>query len=122
MSTKTLKNAVPVQAASPGSLDHRVKIGLGSALRRHQVLTNRYRSGISTDYENAERLLIEDALDEIKLTINASCVPGEDLNRDGIPDNLEFFELMASGSCDCTVRREPAPASVPAPTKKRRVT
>lgn len=82
---------------------------------------NRYRSGVSTDYENAERLLIEEALDEFKLTINASCVPGEDLNRDGIPDTLEFFELMASGSCDCTVRRDSPPAPAPEPNKKRRV-
>lgn len=122
MSTKTPKNAVPVQTVSPGSQDHRVKIGLGSALRRHQVLMNRYRSGVSTDYENAERVLIEDALDEIKLTINASCVPGEDLNRDGIPDNLEFFELMASGACDCTVRRDSVPAPAPTSNQKRRVT
>ena len=83
---------------------------------------NRYRSGVSTDYENAERVLIEDALDEIKLTINASCVPGEDLNRDGIPDNLEFFELMASGACDCTVRRDSVPAPAPTSNQKRRVT
>lgn len=83
---------------------------------------NRYRSGVSTDYENAERLLIEDALDEIKLTINASCVSGEDLNQDGIPDTLEFFELMASGSCDCTVHRDSPPAQTAEPSKKRRVT
>lgn len=71
------------------------------------MLAKRYNAGVATGYENAERLLIEDALNSIRVKLQASCVPGEDMNADGIPDTVEFFELMASGSCGCEVRQPP---------------
>ena len=105
---------------TPGRQEHRVRVGLGTALRRHQLLMNRYRSGTSTEFEDLERRLLEDALDELTVNVNASCVAGEDMNQDGIPDTMQFFELMALGKCDCEVRPEPPmPAQV---GKKRKVT
>ncbi len=118
VSTKTPKNAVPVQTASPGSQNHRMELGLGELIDRRETLRHRYRAGIATDWENAERALLDEALNSIRIPINASCVPGEDMNRDGIPDTIQFFELAAKSDCCVLQHKEDTPRIAPPGKKK----
>lgn len=84
---------------------HRIQVGLGDALERWGKLNHRYRSGLATAIEVEERRLLAEALNSIKVHINASCVPGEDMNRDGLPDTLEFVEMMAKSDC-CVLQHQ----------------
>lgn len=91
---------------STKTLDHQLTIGLGTALRRLEALEKRRRSGAASDNDRAELAILYDALNTIPLTLRASCVPGEDFNKDGKADTVQFFELMATTDC-CTLQHPP---------------
>lgn len=94
----------PKVKTSAHTKDHRLTIGLGVALERLIHLEFKRRNSAATNNEKSELLLLRDALNNIPLVLNASCMPGEDLNRDGKADSVQFFELMASSDC-CVLDR-----------------
>ena len=87
--------------------DHRLVIGLGDAVRRLMYLENRYRSGQITETQGRERDLILDGLNAVPVPLQASCIPGEDLNSNGIPDTVEFFQLISEGNCGGCEMKKP---------------
>lgn len=88
---------------------HRLTIGLGVAIRRLVALEFKRRNGVASANEKVEIDLLHDALNTIPLELEASCVPGEDLNKDGRADTVEFFELITQ--TDCCILDRPAPAN-----------
>lgn len=96
---------------------HRLQIGLGEAIRRLVNLDARYRQGHISDVERAERELLFEGLNAIPIPLKASCREGEDLNLNGVPDTIEFFNLMAVSNC-CTLDHSPEVREAPAPKKK----
>lgn len=94
----------PVKA--PAMMPHQLQIGLGEAIRRLVTLDARYRQGHISDVERAERELIFEGINAIQIPLKASCREGEDLNLNGIPDTVEFFNLVAVSNC-CTLDHTP---------------
>lgn len=95
--------------SSDKTASHRLTIGVGDAIRRLVALEFKRRNGVASANEKAEIDLLHDALNTLPLALNASCVPGEDLNRDGRADTVEFFELITQ--TDCCILDRPAPAN-----------
>jgi hypothetical protein len=93
-----------------------MQMGLGEAMKRLIMLHTKVAGGFATPEERAERLLILDALNEIKLDLGFDC------NADGIPDTIQIFAQSAETACCRLIpadssRRE-TPKKKPAPRRK----
>jgi hypothetical protein len=91
--------------------DKIVKLGLGEAVKRLLNLELARMNGIHAlpQQAAAERDLLFDALNEIKIDLGFDC------NNDGVPDTIEIFEKSAETSC-CRLIPEDMPAK---PKRKR---
>ncbi len=100
------KTEAPSGEGKQAAQDHRMRLGLGDMIRRLVVLDAKYRQGICSATDLAERELIFSGLNEIQVPVTASCTPGEDLNQNGIPDTTEFFRIAAATDC-CVLQHKP---------------
>ena len=97
-----------------------MQMGLGEAIQRMMLLSDKLKRTIATEVEREEHKLIVTALNETKLDLGFDC------DMDGVPDSIEIFAQSAETAC-CrilptdTSRRAKAPATSrrKAPPKKR---
>lgn len=110
--------SVVISTPKDGRVPHQLQIGLGEAIRRLVTLDARYRQGHITQTERAERELLFEGLNAIPVPLQASCREGEDFNLNGVPDTVEFFNLMAASNC-CTLEHKSEVREAPAPKQKK---
>ena len=110
-------NSAPKDTLIP----HQLKVGLGEAIRRLVNLDARYRQGHISDTERAERELLFEGLNAIPVPLRASCREGDDFNLNGVPDTVEFFNIMAASSC-CTLEHKSDVREAPASSSKQKKT
>jgi len=70
-----------------------LKMGLGEAITRLNLLHSKKGRGIASEEEKTEHSLILDALNEIKIDLGFDC------NDDGVPDTVEIFSKSAATGC-----------------------
>lgn len=70
-----------------------VRMGLGEAFRRLDLLGSKKDRGIASPDERAEYELLMSALNEIKVDLGFDC------DNDGVPDTIDIFNQTASTSC-----------------------
>ncbi len=87
-----------------------MQMGLGEAIKRLMLLERKVSRAIATDGEREERLMILNALNEIKLDLGFDC------NMDGVPDTVAIFAQSAETAC---CRLVPADTSRRSPPKKK---
>jgi hypothetical protein len=93
-----------------------MQMGLGEAMGRLISLHTKVTNRLATPEERAERLLILDALNEIKLDLGFDC------NMDGVPDTVQIFAQSAETACCRLVPADTSRRAKPkakAPTKKK---
>lgn len=83
----------------PKKTTRKISIGLADALREWFRLRELRSAGQLSERDGARARLLEDGLNTVRLTLEASCDPGQDLNRNGIDDVLEFIDLVATTNC-----------------------
>lgn len=88
-----------MQSPDVESLEKRVKktlqMGLGEAIQRLMRVELYIQAGLTSmpDAMRAERQMIIDALNTLKLDLGFDC------NEDGIPDTVDIFQRAAETSC-----------------------
>lgn len=70
-----------------------MKMGLGDAVKRLNLLHSRKGRGLASLDERAEHDLLLIALNEIKVDLGFDC------NMDGVPDTVDIFAQSASTGC-----------------------
>jgi hypothetical protein len=68
-------------------------MGLGEAIKRHNLLHKTITAGVATQVQRDEYELITEALNKIELPLGFDC------DDDGIPDTVEIFAKTAKTSC-----------------------
>jgi len=93
-------------------------VGLGDAIRRLNLLDQRYSRGLDqTGVYAVERDLLYNALNMIPIDLPVKCFPDsmpQDLDGDGV---ISFFEAAATTSC-CRIMPSPDSSRAPAPKPK----
>ena len=77
-------------------------MGLGEAIKRHNLLHKTITSGVATQVQRDEYELITEALNRIELPLGFDC------DGDGIPDTVEIFARTAKTSC-CRIIQTTSP-------------
>ena len=70
-----------------------IKMGLGEAIKRLNLLNSKIGRGIGTSEEKTEYELLMSALNEIQIDLGFDC------DNDGVPDTIDIFNQTASTSC-----------------------
>lgn len=70
-----------------------MQMGLGEAIKRHNLLHKTITAGVATQVQRDEYDLITEALNKIELPLGFDC------DGDGIPDTVEIFARTAKTSC-----------------------